>query len=434
MPNLYSQFSVSLLFVTLLTLSAAAQEPLSPEALVREALARNPELNYYRAEIAAAKGERSTAGKIANPEFSSQLGAKHAEDPKSGATRTGLAASISISQTVEYPGRLALRKAIANRQIDLAGLGYAQFRATLAAQTRAVAFTIFLAGEKAAAAKEVADRFEALSGMLRQRESAGVAPALELQIIEAQASNARRRANEAKLAVRTARFKLNQFRDRPFDQEQKVAATELFFRSPEPRARLFALAMANSFELRIRQLELAQQGLRVSLARNERYPPVAIGPFYSHEQSGSVGEKQDMAGLSVSVPLPIWNRNAGSIATAQARQQQAESSFAMTQREVERKVAENAAIYEAKVTELSQRESEGIEKLRESTNLADRHYRSGALPLTTYVEIQKQYLETVEAVLQAKTNALQAAQELEILTGLTLHKSGSPKERERKTR
>jgi len=98
---------------------------LSVEALVQEALLKNPELNFYQAEIAAAKGERRTAGVLANPELSSQVGVKHARDAQTGLTGEGLAWSVSVLQTFEYQGRLSLRKAIANRQIELAEIGYA---------------------------------------------------------------------------------------------------------------------------------------------------------------------------------------------------------------------------------------------------------------------------------------------------------------------
>jgi cobalt-zinc-cadmium efflux system outer membrane protein len=184
-----------------------------------------------------------------------------------------------------------------------------------------------------------------------------------------------------------------------------------------------ALAVEKSFELRIRQAELAQQGFKLSLARNEKYPAFTIGPFYSHEQSAKVGEEQDIAGLSMSVPIPLWNRNVGNIATAEARRQQAEASFEVTRREVERKVSENAIIYAAKVNELSQSESQTTGNLRDSAASADEYYRAGAIPLTTYVEVQKQYLESLDGVLAAKTAALTAAQELEVLTGLSFFKT-----------
>lgn len=56
--------------------SAAESPPASTNApsvaldvLVAEVLEHNPELNFYRAEIAAAKGERRTAATWANPEL-----------------------------------------------------------------------------------------------------------------------------------------------------------------------------------------------------------------------------------------------------------------------------------------------------------------------------------------------------------------------------
>src|SRR5215813_10054623 len=48
------------------------------DALVAEALARNPELKFYQTEIAAAKAGRKTAGLLANPEVSGSVGQKTA--------------------------------------------------------------------------------------------------------------------------------------------------------------------------------------------------------------------------------------------------------------------------------------------------------------------------------------------------------------------
>jgi cobalt-zinc-cadmium efflux system outer membrane protein len=60
--------------------------------------------------------------------------------------------------------------------------------------------------------------------------------------------------------------------------------------------------------------------------------------------------------------------------------------------------------------------------LREASESADRNYRLGAVPLTTYLEIQKQYLEAIPALNDAQKDALEAAQALEILTGQKLYR------------
>jgi cobalt-zinc-cadmium efflux system outer membrane protein len=85
-------------------------------------------------------------------------------------------------------------------------------------------------------------------------------------------------------------------------------------------------------------------------------------------------------------------------------------------------VVESAALLKARVEEMERWRSNAIEELKEAAALADRHYRLGAVPLATYVELQKQYLDAVEAILESKREALVAAQELEILTGRTFYR------------
>ena len=63
--------------IVLVCASALAE---TPEALVKQALQRNPELNFFVAEIAAAKGAVRTAGTVRNPELSSEVGYKNSRD------------------------------------------------------------------------------------------------------------------------------------------------------------------------------------------------------------------------------------------------------------------------------------------------------------------------------------------------------------------
>jgi cobalt-zinc-cadmium efflux system outer membrane protein len=144
-----------------------------------------------------------------------------------------------------------------------------------------------------------------------------------------------------------------------------------------------------------------------------------VGPFYSLEDAI---DREHRIGLGISLPLPLWDRNLGNIASSKARQQQAEASLAMTAREVERRVTQTAATLEAKRAGIETWKTGALAKLRQSTELADRNYRLGAVPLTTYVEIQKQYLEAISAFNDAQKDALEAAQTLEILTGQKLYR------------
>jgi cobalt-zinc-cadmium efflux system outer membrane protein len=223
-------------------------------------------------------------------------------------------------------------------------------------------------------------------------------------------------AGDAELAARAALLELNQLRGAAADAPLSVARPQFVFGPAESADTLLALARTNNFELRVRAVELAQQGFRVALARNERFPAINIGPEFS-EDNGL--ERDRVIGVGVSFPLPLWNRNTANIETAAARQIQAETSFAVTQREIERKVMEAALAYETKSHQISEWRPDAVEHFREAAELADRHYRLGAVEVSIYVELQKQYLEAVDSLLDTQREALEAAQDLELLTGLS---------------
>jgi cobalt-zinc-cadmium efflux system outer membrane protein len=387
--------------------------PFALETLVAEALEKNPELKFYQTEILAAKAGRTTAGQWANPELSTSLGHKSVSGPGLGAE--GVVWSVSLMQPLEWPGRIGLRKAIANHDIALAELGLERFKAALAARVRALGYGLFVAQEKAAAAAEVAERFKALRDVLVQRDPAGLTPLLETRVIEATELNAQRKVSEAELARQSAQLELNHLLGLPAGDARSISAFVPEFRPLESRAVLVALARTNNFEVRLRAVELLQQGFRVDLARNERYPSISVGPTVSEERAG---DRERIVGVGLTVPLPLWNRNAGNVESARARQTQAEASLYVTQRDVERRVVEAALKYETRLREMAKWRPDAVEHFRAAAELADRHYRLGAVPVTTYVELQKQYLEAVESLLDTRKEALEAALELESLSGL----------------
>jgi cobalt-zinc-cadmium efflux system outer membrane protein len=421
------QFAVAALAVCLTVPGWAQESPAATnaltgashtlDALVAEALEKNPELKFYDAEIAAAKAGRRTAGLLGNPELSGGVGQKRVTG--GGLSDEGVAWSVSVLQPFEWPGRIGLRKAIANHDIELAQLGYERFTIALAGRVRTLAYGLFAAQEKSAAATEVAERFKALREVLVQRDPAGLTPLLETRVIEATELNAQRRASEAILATQAALLELNQLRGVSPDTRLAISQANLSFHSPpqDPSA-LSTLARTNNFELRVRALELAQQGFRVDLARKERYPTISVGPTYSEEKVGD--DRERILGVGVSLPLPLWNRNTGNIEAAAARQMQAEVSLNVMEREIQRQVLEAELTYETKLREMARWRPDSVQHFREAAEVADRHYRLGAVPISTYVELQKQYLDAVEGLLDTKKEALEAAAQLELLTGLPL--------------
>lgn len=385
-------------------------------AIVAEILEKNPELEFYRAEIDAARAERRATGTRANPEVATELGSKRVRG--GGLSDEGIAWSVSLQQTFEWPGRMPLRKAIANRQMELAELGLKQFKQALAARAGVLVYSLFAAQERSAAAQAVADRFRQLREALVQRDPAGVTPELELRIIEATELTLQREATDATLALQAAILELNQLRGAPWTNTIAVAPVALSLQAAPDEEALLAAAKTNNFELQMRRVELDQRALGVSLARKDAYPSFTVGPYYSQERAG---EREQQFGLGLTMPIPIPGRNKGNVAAAAARERQAETALFMAERDLERRVLERATAYRAKLAEIGKWRPEAVEEFRKAAELADRHYRLGAVPIATYVELQKQYLEAMEALFDTRREALEAAQELQRLTGVNLN-------------
>jgi len=417
--KLHSLFPHLLFALTAAHLVSAAESPThppsTPAALIAEAWERHPELKFYEAEIAAAQAGHRNAGRFSNPTLSGTVGQNRMRDAAGNLYGEGVAWSVGLMQQFEWPGRLGLRKAIANQNVALAQLGLAQFKSTLAGRVRTLAYTLGAAQEQAESSREVAERLRALREVLVQRDPAGLTPLLETRIIEASELLAQRTASEAELSLDSARIELNQLRGVDPDAPLTVATTTPTFHPTPGLESLLAATRTNNFNLRLRTTELEQQGFRVELARNERYPSFTVGPTLNEE---SAGDRQRIIGLAVNLPLPLWNNNRANVEIAKARQAQANASLQAAQRELDRQTATATRTYENKLAALARWRSDAITHFREAAATADRNYRLSAVPVSTYVELQRQYVDAVTALLATRREALEAAAQLETLTGL----------------
>src|SRR6266403_3985211 len=293
-----------LAFAVSLAASAAA-EPRSIASLVEEAYQKNPELHFYEQEIAVARGDRRTAGTWPNPDLSGQIGGKSYNSLGGNYLGTGPVWSVSLTQTFEFPGRVTLRKAIADKKIALARIGLEQFRLSLRNRIELLCYRLLAAQDRAAAATEVAQRLRDLISVLVLREPAGPTPLIEMRILEGNAATLNRRATQAQIELKSAQFGLNLLRGVPMNLLVEVARQNVNLPTLPDSGQLIAHADGRNFYLQTRCTELEQQGFRVRLARNEHWPSVKVGPYTAGENV-VVSERE--LGLSLSMPLPFWNQ------------------------------------------------------------------------------------------------------------------------------
>jgi outer membrane protein TolC len=107
-------------------------------------------------------------------------------------------------------------------------------------------------------------------------------------------------------------------------------------------------AVLNRLDVRRSLAEYAAAEADLQLEIAKQYPDVQIGPGYTYE------EKNNFFTIGLSVTLPLFNRNQGPIAEAEARRKESGAAFLLTQAQVIAQGEHAYASYNAALKELAQ--------------------------------------------------------------------------------
>ncbi len=406
----------SILLIAGLLGPCPAAHSVTPSALGDEAVAANPEINFYAAEIAAARAGRKTAGQIANPSLSVEAGRMTTGDSGDGPVWRA-----QISQTFDFPARVALRKAVADRDIALADLGLAQFKSLLRNEVNARAGDLILLRKKMAAVKSVRSRLADIVGVLVQRDTGNVSAKLERRILESSVLTMDREISNVLTEAEAVRVDLNALCGRapstPLDLEEDT----LHFPAVPGLESLKSQAAETNFDLQQKRVELARQGLKIDLSKADRWGSVSFGPYLAGQ---ATEESQKEVGVVFSIPLPLWDKNRGAIDEASARAAQGQALLNATLRDLERDLTKARDAYARELETLDLWKNDPEAAFKEAAEDADRHYRLGAVPATTYVEMQRQYLAAIDALIETRQHAWEHLMRLERLLGSKLNAKG----------
>lgn len=397
-------------------LLAEAPKPVSAESvekLIATALANHPELRSVEAEVAMAKGQRRQAGQWKNPNFSGEFGGRRLADSGGNLNGTGYAIGLAVTQTFEFPGKASLRKAIADHQIEIAELGVRQFRHALAGQIRSLALEYQAALIELEGAEEIRQRSSELIALLKAKPALTVSQLIETRVIEGSLLELKQSLAELKQRRDEARIELNTLLGRPTGWPLSISSPLAEPPAAGNLAKLTTAALAQNLQLQIRAAELRRAAMEVSASRLAAAPDFEIGPFYSREVAGDVEE--NLGGM-VALPLPLWDRNEGNLATAEARRLQADYLLANARRQLEGEVAKRLRAYESSRALLAELSTETLDVLRENADLADRQFRTGSISVQLYLEAQQQFFNTRRIYHQTLLTTWQHRLDLRLLT------------------
>lgn len=288
----------------------------SPDEAVAAALGRSPAIAAADARVAAARGSLTQAGLRPNPVAGALTENVGGTGPYRGFRSAQT--TVDLSQRLEIGGQRAARVGVAQTDVTLAERALAAVRLDLVRDVRqAYAEAVATRGAARIAAEGVRLAQEVLR-VAQVRVGAGNEPELQQQRAAVALSTAamiRERADREAEVARRALAVLLAARD------VALAASDRWFNDigRNPAGRVPTDPAANPDFARWRD-EMARAEAAAGLERRRAVPDLTVGAGFRRFEDGS----DSAAVLSLSVPLPFFDRNQGNIARADAERTRVE--------------------------------------------------------------------------------------------------------------
>lgn len=354
------------------------------------AIAHSPSLAAEQAEVEAARGRLRQARFRINPELNLEVENFAGTGPYSGFN--GTETTVSINQQLDLAGRRRARMTLGEAELAAQQLRFAIARAELVQQVRTQFANGVAARERLALADDNVARAQELARIARELVDAGREPPLRALRADAALAQANAALSAARADEEAARRSLAALIGSDSVPAALVGDGSLPGPIPSP------VAAERTLDAQLAQAERVINAARLKQARAEGRinPSVGVGVREIRE----TGDRAFVA--SISVPLPLFDRNQGNIAAARSSVQAAgarrQAVLDRTRAEIANARSELAAA-EARVAAL---ETSGISEAREALRLANLSYRAGKSSLLELLDAQRAFALTQSELIEAR--------------------------------
>jgi len=327
----------------------------------------HPNLDVARAELDAARAAEITAGAKPNP----SLGISAARNTSSGAISPWIGV-LDFDLPIETAGKRGLRLVEARHRTEAARLRLTSAAWTVRMILRKTLLELADATERTRlGTRQIAKQEEALATM-EQKLAAGAIAGRELSLVRSALARLKKEREDARGAAAESRVRVAPALGLPaaalpaeFSAKAEVAADEVNG-SREAKGR--ALTSRADLLAALADYAAAQAVLRLEVAK--QFPDVRLGPGYEYDQS------ENKWSLGFSIELPVFNRNRGPIAEADAKRREAAARVFALQTNIVAEIEQAVAKWEGAKRRLTVFEELVGEQKRQAELAAAACYRS----------------------------------------------------------
>ena len=384
----------ALLFAT----GAAGQTPdrLTLADAVRIAEQRNPELEAARNGVDAARADKKTARARPNPAFTFESeGRSIFRSPPDD----GHEYSARVDQNLLIGTRRRLQIQGAETGIVVAEAQFNDVRRRLVYDVRRAYLQAVLAKADQDVARTSLEEIDRVIGLNRARLEQGAISGVEFRRLQVERLRFADDVFAGELALRNGRSALLALLNMPnlnqaFDLGEPLVATTGVLGVTTTildAGVLSGQAAVARPDVAAAAGEVARATTQTRLQRALRTPAPTLGAGYKHNGGN------DTLIFGVTVPLPLFNRNAGAIARAEADARRAENRAQSVILAVNLDVQQAVNTVDVSRARVAYIEREALKNAQETRDIILASYRAGAVNLIDFLDAQRAFRDTVRS-------------------------------------
>ncbi len=393
---------------------------LSMDQAVAIALTRNHDAIAARLDIDTAQLDRVQAGLYPNPIFSYTLGnvVLGPANPQ-GTPPTVIdpgafgqtVHSLGLSEVIDVWAKRNARLRAADRSIEHKRLQVQDALREIVFAVRSAFADVLREQSEYSLAKETRARYDETVRLSRARFAAGDISEAELKKVELEGLRYQNGEIDAEMELDLARQKLaallslGEAAQLPMLEAEALPDAK---RTPYVVAKLIDQALADRPDVQAARVAKLLSESTLAQARREAFPDISLGLTFTHSEFTVSGDNPNSLALSLSLPIPTFDRNQANIGRAQVDIRRAENDAKRLVIVVQHEVADAARKALRSDRLLDAFEGGMLDRADSSLRVAEKSYKAGAVSLLELLEAQRTYLETRAQYLHALHDYRQA--------------------------
>ena len=385
---------------------------LTPESAVMTALAENRDLVAARFAIRQAEGRLKQAGLWPNPEF---------ELARQRDTAFGNEGEYNLSagfkQRFPITGRLQKARNVARVDVAMAAAEIRNQERLLIGEVLGRARELQVLREQLNINSEIQKTLQQLVDVSEKRLKAAETSEADVNLAKLELqkvilSRATLLADED-----TAKVELNRLMGRAPQSPIEIIGTYNLEIDLNALSDAMRRAVPNRPDRQLAALAINRAAAEIKLARAQKWEDWTVGFGYSRDHQvfkKPIGDKVDQfLGLSVSIPLPLFNKNQGRIQEVQAAEERAQAELSALELRILAQLQAAQNQMARLLTVLRQYREESINLAEKNVALLQQGYASGLANITAVIQAQQQLTDLRVSLLEATRNLLRIQTEFE---------------------